>query len=48
VDRFRRPVAALRAVEAKADMAERALEAVSLGLALLDVCARTNDAEDEP
>ena len=45
VDRFRKPVAVLRSIEAKADMAERALEALSLGLALTELYVGA--AEDE-
>lgn len=45
VERFRKPVAVLRSIEAKADMAERALEALSLGLALTELYV--DAAEDE-
>jgi hypothetical protein len=46
VERFREPVAVLRAVEARADMAERALETTSLGLALLEICVRAASEEE--
>ena len=48
LDRFRRPVTLVREIEAKADMAERALETVSLGLAVAEIWARSNEEEDEP
>ena len=47
VERFAEPVAVLRSAEAKADMAERGLEAISLGLALVEICVR-DASEDEP
>lgn len=47
LDAFRRPVTVVRAIEAKADMAERALEALSIGLALVEVCAGSGEGEDE-
>ncbi len=48
LDRFRRPVVFVRAVEAKADMTERALETISLGLALAELYVRAGEPEDEP
>jgi hypothetical protein len=48
LDQFRRPAAVLRAIEANADRPERVLEAVSLGIALIEVCMRANEEEDEP
>jgi hypothetical protein len=47
LDAFRRPVTVVRAIEAKADVVERALETLSLGLALVEVCAGSNEEEDE-
>ena len=47
LDRFRRPIVIVRAVGAKVDMAERALETLSLGLALAEVLTNANDDEGE-
>ncbi len=48
LDRFRRPAAVLRAIQANADRPERVLEAVSLGIALVEVCMHANEEEGEP
>lgn len=45
---FRRSVAAACAVEAKVDMAARALETLSLGLALAELYVEAGEKEDEP
>lgn len=47
LDRFRRPVLILRQVEAKADMADRALETLSLGLALAELYVRAGEEEED-
>ena len=46
LERFHKPIVVLRAIEAKADMAERALETVSLGLALVELYVRAGEPED--
>ncbi len=46
VERFRKPVLVLRSVEAKADLAERALETLSLGLALTELYIRAGEDEE--
>ncbi len=46
VDRFRKPVAVLRSIEAKADLAERALETLSLGLALTELYVEAGEDEE--
>ncbi len=48
LDHFREPVVIVRAVEAKADSVERALEALGLGLAVAEVFFDPNDPEEEP
>jgi len=40
LERFREPIVVLRAIEAKADKVERALETASLGLALAEIVVR--------
>ena len=44
---FRDPVVLVRAVEAKVDLVERALETASLGLAIAELCVEAAE-EDEP
>ena len=44
---FRDPIVVVRAVEAKVDVVERALETVSLGLAIAELCVEATE-EDEP
>jgi hypothetical protein len=46
VERFRKPVLMLRSIEAKADLAERALETLSLGLALTELYIRAGEDEE--
>jgi hypothetical protein len=46
LEHFHKPVAVVRAIEAKADMAERVLETVSLGLALVELYVRSGERED--
>jgi hypothetical protein len=46
LDRFREPVVLVRNVEAKVDLAERALEALSLGLGLTELYLRSRQEEE--
>ena len=48
LERFHEPVVVVRALEAKADAVERALEALGLGLAVAEVCLGASEEEDEP
>jgi hypothetical protein len=48
LEHFHKPVVRLRALEAKADSVERALEAIGLGLAVAEVFFDPNDPEGEP
>ena len=47
LEHFREPVIVIRDLEAKADMAERALETLSLGLTVAEVYFDARSAEDE-
>jgi hypothetical protein len=49
LDRFREPIEVLNVALAKADMVERALETVSLGISVVDVLVggRRADGEDD-
>lgn len=48
VDRFRKPVVLVQTLQAKADMVDRALETVSLGLALAELYVEAGEEEGEP
>lgn len=46
--RFQEPIVVMRAVEARVDMIERALETASLGIALAEIAVRAVDEEVAP
>lgn len=47
LERFRRPLVFLNSIEAKAQMVDDALEAISFGLALAQVYVEVKDSERE-
>jgi hypothetical protein len=46
LDGFRDPIVLVHAVEAKVDLVERALETVSLGLAIAELCVEATEEDD--